>query len=364
MCSERHPAVGPIRIWILALIAAGLACVVQAEETKRPLPLVLPAAEAKSEAEMGKYAEQIEHAGVQFEMLPIKGGKFLMGSPDKEEGRNEDEGPQVEVEVASFWMGKTEVTWEMYEVWGDEIDILRRKFTKLDPSPRDAVADAVTRPTPPYTDMSFGMGKGKHPAICMTQHAARMYCKWLSAKTGRYYRLPTAAEWEYACRAGTNTAYNFGDDPASIDDYAWYTENSDGKYQKVAQKKPNAWGLYDMHGNVAEWVLDQYAADEYSKYAAAGAVVKNPLVIPITVYPRTVRGGGWNHEPLMLRSAARLASAEEWSDQDPQNPRSIWYHTDALSVGFRVVRPLVEPSEEEKANHWEKNEPIQLDPPE
>jgi formylglycine-generating enzyme required for sulfatase activity len=359
--SGRHPLRWPA---FFVLSFAGLVSSASADGPARPIPLKLPNVDAQTQDEMKEYKEVLEHAGVNIEMVPIKGGKFLMGSSKTEEERKDDEGPQHDVEIAPFWMGKYELTWEAYDVWGEEIDILRRKFTKLQPSPRDAVADAVTRPTEPYTDMSFSMGKGKHPAICMTQHAARTYCKWLSAKTGRYYRLPTEAEWEYACRAGTTTAYSFGNDPDKLDDYAWQNSNSGGQYAKVGLKKPNPWGLYDMHGNVAEWVLDQYIPEFYAAAPQSGTVVQNPLAIPKTVYPRVVRGGGWDHEPADLRSAARMASAEEWSDQDPQNPRSIWYHTDALSVGFRVVRPLVEPSEEEKAAKWEKTEPEQKDPPE
>ena len=201
------------------------------------------------------------------------------------------------------------------------------------------------------------MGKGKYPAICMTQHAARKYCEWLSAKTGHYYRLPTEAEWEYACRAGSKTAYHFGDDPSKLGDYAWFTDNSNEQYQPVGRKKPNAWGLHDMHGNVSEWVLDQYQETYDAK------ATKNPLVVPNKLYPRVVRGGGWDDTAHWLRSARRIASSEDWKEQDPQIPQSIWYHTDALSVGFRVVRPLRVPSAKERAEKWDKTAPEQKDPP-
>jgi len=306
---------------------------------------------------MKPYAEVIAQTEVKIEMVPIPGGTFLMGSPATENNREEDEGPQHEVDINPFWMGKYEITWDAYEIWGDELDILRRKIMGKRPTDRDAAADAVTRPTEPYTDMSFGMGKGRFPAISMTQHAARTYCRWLSAKTGRYYRLPTEAEWEYACRAGTQTAYYFGDDPAELDNYAWFESNSDETSHKVGLKLPNPWGLYDMHGGVSEWVLDQYLPDYYSTQAA-----NNPLAIPTELYPRVTRGGGWDDEAPLLRSAARRGSSEDWKEQDPQIPQSIWYHTDAQSLGFRVVRPLVEPSEEEKATKWEKTEPEQKDP--
>jgi formylglycine-generating enzyme required for sulfatase activity len=308
-------------------------------------PLSVPGAEASNEAEMRPYTEVIPGSDVKFEMVPIKGGKFLMGSPANEPGRQGTEGPQREVEVDAFWMGKHEVTWDEYELWCLDLDILRRKALNQQATENDRVADAIARPTKPYTDMTFGMGKDGYPAICMTQLAAKMYCKWLSAKTGRYYRLPTEAEWEYACRAGTTTAYSFGDDPEKLGEYAWYFDNSEDKYQRVGKKKPNPWGLHDMHGNVAEWVLDQQLPDGYK--SLLGQPDKNPLVIPTKEYDRVVRGGSWTDDPPALRSAARRVSNKNWKKQDPQIPQSIWYLTDADFVGFRVVRPLRAPTPEE-----------------
>ena len=120
--------------------------------------------------------------------------------------------------------------------------------------------------------------KGKQPAISMTHHAAMEYCRWLSAKTGKTYRLPTEAEWEYACRAGTKTAYSFGDDPTKLGEYAWYADNSDGTPQIGGKKKPNPWGLYDMHGNVAEWCVDQYDKDFYSTLQVRARLA--PVLLP------------------------------------------------------------------------------------
>ena len=227
------------------------------------------------------------------------------------------------------------------------LDLQRRQLLKTPLTPRDELPDAITRPTKPYTDMTFGMGKEGYPAICMTQLAASSYCKWLSAKTGRYYRLPTEAEWEYAARAGTQTAYSFGDDPQKLGEYGWYFENSEDKYHKVGQKKPNPWGLYDMHGNVCEWVIDQYVPDFYKQFA--GKVTKNPFAAPKTEFPRTVRGGSWDSDAGKCRSASRMGSNKDWKMQDPQIPQSIWYLTDADFVGFRVVRPLRVPTVEESA---------------
>src|SRR5262249_33001348 len=157
-----------------------------------------------------------------FDMVAVPGGTFEMGSPADEKGRGADEGPQHTVRIESFWMGKVDVTWEEYDAYRVKPKDTPPKWTDA-----DKAADAVTHPTKPYADPTFGLGYEKHPVICITHHAAMEYCRWLSAKTGKTYRLPTEAEWEYACRAGTKTAYFFGDDPAKLGDYAWYAKNSE-----------------------------------------------------------------------------------------------------------------------------------------
>jgi formylglycine-generating enzyme required for sulfatase activity len=336
----------------MAVSAASL-CVAQVAYSadKPKSPADVKDAAATNQAEMKPYTDVIANGDVTFDMVPIPGGKFLMGSPDSESGRKDDEGPQHEIEIEPFWMGKCEVTWDEYEIWMFNLDIQRRELNKVAATDREKQADAATRPTKPYTDMTFGMGKEGHPAICMTQLAAKTYCKWLSAKTGRYYRLPTEAEWEYACRAGSKTAYFFGDDPEKLAEYAWSYDNSEDKYHKVGTRKPNPWGLYDMHGNVAEWTLDQYIADYYGQFT--GKMSKNPWASPTRLYPQAVRGGSWDEDPEQLRSAARRGSNKDWKQQDPQLPQSIWYFTDALFLGFRVVRPLAEPSDADKAKTWD-----------
>ena len=331
---------------ILLLLSVGQ--VMAADGSSKPT-LKIADAYARSESEMKPYTDRISDSEATFELVPIRGGTFKMGSPDSEPGRLEDEGPVHEVKIAPFWMGKFEVTWDEYEVFMFSLDVARRKIVGKQPGELDKLADGVTRPTKPYTDMSFGMGKGRYPAICMTQLAAKKYCEWLSAKTGRYYRLPTEAEWEYACRAGTNTAFSFGNDASKLGDYAWSYQNSNDAYHQVGEKKPNPWGLYDMHGNVAEWCTDQYVPDFYKQFA--GKLADNPMAVPKTVEPCVVRGGSWDDDPPLLRSAARRGSEKDWKQQDPQVPQSIWYYTDALFVGFRVVRPLVEPSDKEKEKY-------------
>lgn len=308
-----------------------------------------PAAAAPVAAAFKPYAQVIPGAKVSFELVPIPGGEFMMGSPRTEAKRKDDEGPQRKVKVDPFWMAKKEVTWDEFEIFASrqvEADALAESGQTPKPNQR---ADAVSRPTAPYVDMTFGMGKSGYPAISMTHYAALMYCKWLTEKTGVFYRLPTEAEWEYAARAGSTTAFHFGDDPAQLNAYAWSYANSPTGYQKVGTKLPNPWGLHDMHGNVAEWTYDQYLPDGYSKFKGP---VSNPVVKPTQLYPHAVRGGSWDDDPEALRSAARRGSSPQWKQRDPQVPKSNWWLTDAAFLGFRVVRPAVQPSSEEIAQYW------------
>lgn len=303
------------------------------------------------EEEMTIYTNTIPGTRVTYVMVPIKGGEFTMGSPASEADRKEDEGPQHKVKISPFWMGQCEVTWNEYELFMYPDEERRTRATVPTDADGDKLADAITHPSKPYVEMSFGMGKDGFPAISMTQHAANKYCQWLSAKTGQFFRLPTEAEWEYAARAGTTTAYYFGDDPAALKDYGWFEENSDFKYQKVGKKKPNPWGLFDMAGNVVEWVLDQYDAELYAP-RASNPVTIDPWNRATKPYPHSVRGGSWDDQAFMLRSAARRGSDRSWKMQDPQLPKSVWYFSDAQFVGFRIVRPLKVPPPEEMQKYW------------
>ena len=292
---------------------------------------------AAAAREVKPYTATIPNSEVSFQMVPIPGGEFRLGTPDSEKGHRKDEAPVHPVKVAPFWMSAHEVTWDEYRLF---------MFAKqAGETTKDERIDAVSRPTRPYVEMSFGMGINGFPAISMTQHAANKYAEWLSAKTGQFYRLPTEAEWEYACRAGSMTAYPWGDDPKLLSEYAWFDDNADGKYQKVAAKKPNAWGLYDMLGNVMEWTLDQYAP--YPAGSPAAGWVK-----ATKSYPQAVRGGSWADGAEKCRCGTRVPSDASWKQQDPQLPKSIWYHTDAQWLGFRLVRPVKVPGVEEMFAAW------------
>ena len=299
--------------------------------------------------DFSNYNQKIGGVDYGLEMISINGGNFKMGSPSYEANRMADEGPVHEVFVDSFWMGKFEITWDLFHLFmSREID-KNQAISNIN-NEVNLEVDAVTAATTPYVEMSFGMGTDGYPAISMTQLSASKFCEWLSAMTGNYYRLPTEAEWEYACRAGSDTPYSF-EDENQISDYAWYDENSDGKYHKVGEKKPNPWGLHDMHGNVSEWTLDQYKPTIYQR---SDTEVSNPFENATKLYPRVARGGSFMDRSYRLRSSARLASNKKWKKQDPQIPRSVWWHTDAQFLGFRVIRPYKTLTIQEQNKYWIK----------
>lgn len=313
--------------------------------------LILSQSSSARESEMGPYSKTIPGTNISFRMVPIRGGEFLLGSPASELHRKSDEGPQRRLRVEPFWMGECEVTWDEYDVFLMGRNYERHRSAKegsvyVD---RTGLADAVALPSKPYIDPSMGMGRNQFPAINMTQHAANKYCQWLSALTGQFYRLPTEAEWEYACRAGTTTRFSFGDDEKQLADYAWFDSNSNYKYQRVKRKKPNPWGLYDMHGNVAEWTLDGYFHDTYGRIPDGSAA---SYVRARSPYPHSVRGGSWQDAPALLRSASRQYSDPAWKAADPDLPKSSWHMVEADFVGFRIVRPLKVPSAEEMHRAW------------
>ena len=349
------------RVWLLAAIGiagAGVLSAFAQEKKQEPLPipttstpdLKFPPGAVKPNlpADFQPYIESIPGTNLKFMMIPIPGGEYTMGSPDTEAERQDNEGPQIKVRVEPFWMAACEVTWDEYDQFSFSYDIKAAKEQSKSGVPavrtqNDVLADAVTRPTPPYVDMTFGKGHDRFPASCMTAHAAIHYCAWLAAKTGRPYRLPSEAEWEFAARAGTKTAYSFGNSPDKIDEYAWHADDSEEKPHPVMQKKPNAWGLFDMHGNVREWTLDEYHEDYFKKFNPASLNVSPTIPAPVTTKAKHIwhsaRGGSWMDDKSWCRSAWRIGAEEDWSQQDPQLPKSIWWHTDAQHTGFRVIRP-------------------------
>lgn len=334
---------------------------------------------------MVPYTVKIPGTDATFEMIPIPGGEFLMGSPEGEAERGEDEGPQVRVKVEPFWMGKCEVTWAEYHAFMDMYDAFKtmqriamnpdgnaalgsddqedlrlvRAHALNNKAEKEWGVDAVTSPTPLY-DPTFTYAVGdqpNQPAVTMTAFAARQYTKWLSKVLGHDYRLPTEAEWEFAARAGTKTAWSFGDEADALDEHAWTEDNGDGVTHAVGEKKPNAWGLHDMHGNVAEWVLDQYYPDTYAKLGPNVVDAAAAVQWPTKSYPRVIRGGSWLEPPAMSRSAARHKSDKdsEWKQTDPNLPLSPWWFTEepATAVGMRIIRPLKPLSDQDKQRVWE-----------
>jgi formylglycine-generating enzyme required for sulfatase activity len=317
----------------LALMPFAMAIALTPIRAQSTYPRIDPAAHKS-------YTETIERDGVKatFDMVAIPGGAFLMGSPTNEKGRKEHEGPQHPVAIKPLWIGQCEVTWDAYDLFWE-----KKANEKPAATDADKKADAITRPSKAnHHDIDWGYGRGKtQPVIAVHHHAAMEYCRWLSEKTGKHYRLPTEAEWEWACRAGTTTAYSFGDDPAKLGDYAWFESNSNDMPHPVAMKKPNPWGLHDMHGNVAEWCLDQFNTKFYASLSKETATLMPFNQPDKRRFGHIVRGGSWIDPAEAARSAARDYSVIAWQKKDPQIPQSIWWNN-ADWVGFRVVRAVEE----------------------
>jgi formylglycine-generating enzyme required for sulfatase activity len=212
-------------------------------------------------------------------LVLIPKGTFMMGSPESEKGRDKDDETQHEVTISKdYYLGVIEVTQGQYEkVMGTNPSHFQKQFIRK-------------------SDSSM------YPVEQVSWEDAVDFCKKLSElpeekKAGRVYCLPTEAEWVYACRAGSKSAYSFGETSKSLGDYAWFDRNSKGQTHPVGERKPNAWGLYDMHGNVWEWCSDRYG--EYPKVA-----VSDP-VGPREGSVRVLRGGSWCDVAASCRSAIR-----------------------------------------------------------
>lgn len=316
---------------------------------KKPQKRILIARRPLLNVPFENYTETLPASQVTFEMIAIPGGKFLMGSPETESCRETDEGPQRQVTLSQFWMSKTEVSWAEWERYFAERGRGKREYWAKDIDE----LDLVTGPTPPYGSPDQGWGKGARPAITMTHYAATQYCQWLSEVTGKLYRLPTEAEWEYACRAGSVDPYFFNGDPGRytrrrlwnrlvgadtslIARYAVYEANSNSRTVPVTQGKPNPFGLFNMAGNVREFCLDYYDPHILSSYSQEGVV--DPMG-PKSGSEHVIRGGSFKSDAADLRSANRDATqTDAWLMTDPQNPKSLWWYSDCTDVGFRVVR--------------------------
>jgi formylglycine-generating enzyme required for sulfatase activity len=267
-----------------------------------------------------------------LEMVWFPTGVYAVGSPADEEGREDDEGLPRMVDLTGFWISTTEVTADAYAPFR------HRNFD--DGSAVEGVAydaDAVTRPSPPYEDPGHGLGDGSHPATGMTRWNALHYAWWLSSKTGRFFRLPTEAEWEVACRIGWEDAEPALESAEALAAVAWYEANAGDTHRPVATREPSAWGLHDMSGNVAEWVLDDYDAAAWADVPAQRA--GDPRVGGLRRGRGLVKGGAFDDPAARVRCGERTPEASAWKRRDPQIPKSRWWNTDAPHVGFRLVVP-------------------------
>ncbi|QEG20890.1 SUMF1/EgtB/PvdO family nonheme iron enzyme [Mariniblastus fucicola] len=308
---------------------------------------------------MVPYATTIPGTEIEFTMEPIPGGTFTMGNEDGED----DEKPAFAVQLEPFWIARHEITWAQYKRYMQMEKALKAlQATGVRIVDDSNKIDAVTAPSALY-DPSFTYNAGQEPeqaAATITQYAAKQYTKWLSLSDGNFYRLPYESEWEYACRAGTDTKFYFGDDADELENHAWFENNSDEERHAVGELEPNPWGLYDMYGNVSEWTLDQYSEEGYVQ--AASAEEGKPLSLiesynkPTKLFPRVIRGGSFLQDSEECNSFARFPSnSKEWRSTDPNYPKSPWWFTDepATGVGFRIVRQYTPATRDEKEAVWQ-----------
>ena len=299
------------------------------------------------------FTETIPGTTISFEMIAIPGGTFSIGSPKLQSYREPDEGPQRMIKVNSFWIGKTEVSWDEYDAFYRQTAAEGRTEDQYAANQTMSKFDAVTGPTPPYGNPDQGWGKSGRPAITMTHYAATKYCEWLSKVTGKKYRLPTEAEWEYAARGKTEGPYFFtgnpeqyskknfwnrlfGADTSVINSYVIYDRNSQGKTHPQVAVRPNFYGLLHTLGNVKEFCLDWYAPDTYATYPETDVVVDPTGPKSGTEY--VIRGGSYKSDAAAVRIADRNYTRHDaWMLTDPQMPKSLWWYSDNSDVGFRVV---------------------------
>lgn len=303
--------------------------------------------EASTVSRFESFNEMIPGTNVSFKMIAVPGGTYNMGSPDNEPLRKKDEGPVRKVTLSPFWMGEIEVSWNEYLAFFRATGSQGRTEGQTVTSKK---TDAISGATPPWGAPDQGWGKGSRPAITMTWHAANVYCLWLSKVTGKKYRLPTEAEWEYACRGGSTTPYFFEGNPKKFTSEGFfkkifkpdtsgiasriiYKVNSNSKTSEPSAIKPNPLGLKNMLGNVSEFCSDLYSADFYKK----DSLRINPKG-PSNGEERVIRGGSFKSDAKDVRSASRdFTRTRAWLVTDPQMPKSIWWYSDCIDVGFRVV---------------------------
>ncbi|MBR5035277.1 MAG: SUMF1/EgtB/PvdO family nonheme iron enzyme [Bacteroidales bacterium] len=312
------------------------------------MPDIEPYTEAATVTAFENFTETVPGTVCAINMIAIPGGTFEMGSPDKEPLRNADEGPVRKVTVSDFFMAEVEVTWTQYWSFFMETQSPGRTAPeKIYANNTRTDIDAVSGPTPPYGAPDQGWGKGDRPAITMTHYGAEVFCQWLSLKTGRKYRLPTEAEWEYAARGGTSSPYYFEGSPKKFTDgflrsadttviasNVIYAGNSRNRTALPESVKANPFGLKNMLGNVLEYCSDWYAEDAYSQMAD-GAI--DPTG-PASGSEYVVRGGNYLSDAAGVRCAARAHTQhDDWLRTDPQVPKSIWWYSDIKGIGFRVV---------------------------